>query len=88
MDTKIDEGVFIRKGKWGYRLIHPIRNEDKSINWFNLITGGSWEGFIKTSFLVIILVASIFLYKHDIASITAYYQELCSRGIQMLPIVN
>lgn len=38
-----------------YRVVKPWKNEDGSINWFNIITGGSWWNLIG----VIIIVALI-----------------------------
>jgi len=76
-DKFIDNGVNLRKDKWGYRLIYPIKNKDGSINWFNLITGGSWASLIKTSLLVALLVCSVLMYNRDIANLTAYYKSIC-----------
>jgi len=64
-DMKVDDGVYIRKGKWGYRLIYPYKNEDGSINWFNTLTGGSWGNLIKVGVVVALILASVWAYKHD-----------------------
>lgn len=66
-DIKIDEGVLVRKGKLGYRLIYPYKRDDGSINWFNALCGGSWWNFGVTLFVVMAILVSVYSYKHDIA---------------------
>jgi len=76
---KIEDGVYLTKGSsfFGWRLIFPIKNEDGSINWFNLFTGGSWANVAWTILIVGVLVGSIFLYRHDVNAIKEYYQSIC-----------
>jgi|WetSurMetagenome_2_1015567.scaffolds.fasta_scaffold345790_2 hypothetical protein len=66
-DIKIEEGVLVRKGKLGYRLIYPYKRADGSINWFNALCGGSWWNFGVTLFIVLAIFVSVYSYKHDIA---------------------
>lgn len=54
-----EDSFFVIKGIFGYRVVHPIKREDGSINWFNLFTGG-WGNLIfvlvVVSFLLWVLV--------------------------------
>lgn len=77
-DKKIDEGIYLRKGSLGYRLIYPIKNDDGSINWFNLFCGGSWGNLIKTIFILCAILAMVYSYKVDVATyknITDYVSQ-------------
>ena len=33
--------VYLKKGIFGYRIVYPIKNEDGSYNWTNLLFGGN-----------------------------------------------
>ena len=35
------EKVWVRKGLTGWKIVHPIKNEDGSMNWKNFFMGGS-----------------------------------------------
>jgi len=51
--------VNLRKGKFGYRVVQPIKNEDGTTNWINFLIGG-WENFFKLLF--ILGIAFLFLF--------------------------
>lgn len=57
-----EEKVYLKKGFKGWQVVHPIRNEDKSINWKNLLTGGSWWNVIITLIIVLIIVGVLYEY--------------------------
>jgi len=66
---KVDTGVYIKKGNlFKYRLVYPIQNEDGSTNWHNLLTGGDYGKLIMTLVICLLLIGSVFAYKHDIQS--------------------
>ena len=52
------EKVYLKKDLLGWRVVNPIRNEDGSINWFNLICGSK----SNVVFLVIISMLGLGLY--------------------------
>jgi hypothetical protein len=55
-----NEKVKLTNSKWfGWKVVYPYRNEDKSFNWKNLIAGGSWIKLGITIFLVLIILGSI-----------------------------
>jgi len=49
----------------GYRIVHPVKNEDDTINWFNLCTGGSWWNSIIVAFVIFIILFGTWSYKRD-----------------------
>lgn len=60
------ENVYLRKGKIGWRVVHPIKNEDGSTNWFNLLTGGSWWNVFFVAVIVFLICFVIWEYTHNI----------------------
>lgn len=48
------------------RKVYPILNKDGTINWFNLLTGGSWLRLLGVVVIVIIIIGAIFEVKHFI----------------------
>lgn len=57
------EKVYLKKDFLGYRVIEPWKNQDGSINWFNLLLGGKRNLFML---LVIILIAvSVYFGIHE-----------------------
>ena len=69
------EKVYLKRDFLGWRLVSPIRNEDGSYNWFNLIIGGKRNLFILGMFMFITLLA-IFAYSHDVNAIKDFYAEI------------
>ena len=48
-----NESIYLAKSKFfGWGVVYPNKNDDGSINWFNLLTGGS----LLRLFIVIIIV--------------------------------
>jgi len=58
--------IYLRKDSLGWRTINPIKNKDGSINWKNLIAGGSWIKLAITIGFVLLIVLSIWEYTHNI----------------------
>jgi len=50
-----NERVAVKKSFGSWRVVHPIKNEDNSINWKNLLIGGSWWNLIVISIIILIL---------------------------------
>jgi len=53
------EEVALKKDFMGWRVVHPIRNTDGSINWFNFFTGGSWIKLIIIIFIIGVILGFI-----------------------------
>jgi len=82
-EIKIAEGVYTRKSKWfRYRLIFPNKNSDGTINWFNLLTGGSWGNVIGVAVIVLVMIGLVLAYKHDVAALV----ECCNKCTNLLNI--
>ena len=72
-DLPEEDQVYLKKDIFGWRIVHPIKNRDGTINWTNLVFGG-WRNF---TFLIIILLITGFVlwsYRHDIQTI----QQACN----------
>jgi len=67
-----DESIYLGKDFLGWKVIHPIKNEDGSINWKNLISGGSWIKLIGIIVFTLILLGAIFEV-HNIVQIANTY---------------
>ena len=90
---KIREGLYVKHSFDGYRVVYPIKNDDNSINWYNLITGGNYWKLIKLIAIVLMIYFFIWSYQHDIK---AYKQivnklennpyEFCMEIINQVPI--
>ena len=89
MNHKIElegETINLKKDFSGWRVIYPIRNEDKSINWKNLLLGGSWYNLFKILLVVGIILFIAFSYKHDMANCIKYGQDLAK--VYQYPLIN
>lgn len=64
-----NEKVYLKKDFKGWRVVHPIKNEDGTINLFNIITGGSWWNLIIVGVIVLITLAFLFEYSSNINSL-------------------
>lgn len=66
--------VNLKKGYFGYRVVHPIQNSDGTINKKNLIYGGLGN-LIFTLVVIFLLFYLIFAYLQDIK----IYQEIIEK---------
>ena len=90
-DLPLNETVYLKKGKFGYRIVHPTKNEDGSINWINISIGG-WENFWKLIFILVTIF--LFLYGvsemlegcNDMAENPCEYTDLDCSIENMIPI--
>jgi hypothetical protein len=53
------EDIALQRDFMGFRVVHPIRNQDGSINWYNLLTGGHWIRLVTVIFIIIIILGAI-----------------------------
>jgi len=58
----------LKKGFGGWRIVYPFKNSDGTLNWFNILTGGSWANLLKVGVIVALLIFLIFAYKIDISA--------------------
>lgn len=62
-----DEKIHLAKGFLGWSVVYPIRNDDGSINWKNLISGGNWFKLIGIGLFVLLVIGAIIEYKTAIS---------------------
>ena len=53
------EVVNLKKGMFGYRVIHPNKNDDGTINWINLLVGG-WGNLMQLLFILFVLLSLLY----------------------------
>jgi len=76
-----NEIVYLKKNSaFGYRIVHPIQKDisipiyDKekkkinwsNVNWFNLLTGGSWWNLLIIAIIVLIITGFLYEYTSNI----------------------
>ena len=61
---------------FGWGVIHPYKDEDGSINWFNIITGGSWANLFLWGFITAIIVGVIFEYTSNINTLIGCFDNI------------
>ena len=62
------EKIYLKKSAWfGWGVVFPLKNPDGTINWKNLITGGSWWNLGVVAFIVVILVIAMFEVKNIVS---------------------
>ena len=77
------EKIWLNKSKlFGWTVIHPDYNEDGSINWKNMITGGSWTRLVIM--LVIVGVVLGFLYEYS--TLATLYMK-CRQTLGVIELV-
>jgi len=64
-----NEKVFLKKDFMGWRVVEPWKNEDGSINWFNLLVGGK-----KNLFILLFIMIITFLFYVGINEMISNYK--------------
>jgi len=54
-----DERVYLKKGFLGWDVVQPVKNENGTTNWLNLLIGG-WGNLFKLLFILLVIFS--FLY--------------------------
>lgn len=57
-----NEKIWMKKSMGEWKVVYPITNEDGSINWFNLITGGSWIKLLIVIVIVLMIIGVFYEY--------------------------
>jgi hypothetical protein len=61
-----DEEVCLKKSRFGWRVVYPIKNVDGSINRKNLLFGGSYWNILKILLTIGFITVIILFYIHDL----------------------
>ncbi len=66
--VKIDgETIYLKKSKrFGWGIIHPLKNEDGSINLKNLLAGGSWLKLIILGIIIFLILNCVSEYSNTL----------------------
>ena len=76
-DLPEKEKIYLKKDMFGYRIVHPIKNPDGSINFANLLFGGV-RNLMFLIFFFGILSFLIYAHYHDVAAIQQNYEVISS----------
>ena len=61
-----NKDVFISQRDDSFKVVKPMRNEDGSVNWFNLLTGGSWWNIIIVAIVVVLILGLLYEYSLNV----------------------
>ena len=74
-DLPLESKVYLKKDIFGYRVIHPIKNDDGSINWPNLLFGG-WKNLFLLLFILGIIGFLLWSNNHDLQVVKDFYGNI------------
>ena len=76
-DLPEKENIYFKKDMFGYRIVHPIKNEDGTINVINLLFGGT-RNLINLIIILLIMGALLYTYNHDIKEMKDVVENPCN----------
>lgn len=71
-----DEVIYFKRDYFGYRIVHPIKNDDGTINWLNLLVGGK-RNLVFLIVVLLILGGLLYSYAHDIKEMKDVVENPC-----------
>lgn len=71
----LDEKVYLKKGFKGWTVVHPIRNEDGTLNLKNLLIGGSWWNLIIVLVIVAVMLGVLYEYSSTINNLLECFRD-------------
>ena len=74
-----DERLFLKKGLFGWSVVHPIVVDDK-LSWKNLILGGSWTNFFMYLGIAVLILLSV----NEYAKVMTLLQQCLDNPLQLL----
>jgi len=77
-----DKDVFVSQRGDTFKVVKPIKNEDGSWNWFNLLTGGSWWNVAIVAVVVVVVLGLLNEYSTNMRALQQA-SEMC-KPIQLL----
>lgn len=76
-DLPEKENIYLKKDMFGYRIVHPVKNEDGTINYLNLLFGGK-RNLINLIIILLVMGLLIYSYQHDIKSMKGVVANPCN----------
>lgn len=74
---KIRDGLYVKESFDGYRVVYPMKNDDGTFNWRNILLGGNYWKFMKTLFIIFVLLGISWSYVHDINAYKSIAEDPC-----------
>lgn len=74
-DIPLEDKVYLKKDIFGYRVVNPIKNEDGTFNFANLIFGG-YRNLLFLIILLLLLFFSMWSYNNDIQAVKDFYGNI------------
>lgn len=71
-----NEKIYLKKDGLGWRVVHPIRNPDGTINIINLLFGG-WRNLIILLIILAFVLGFFYIYQHDTAEMKKVVENPC-----------
>lgn len=71
-----EERVYLRKSFGEWRVVHPLKNEDGTLNFKNLFFGG-WGNLFSVLFIVILTLGFVYIYYHDTQEMQKVVENPC-----------
>ena len=69
-DLPAEEKVYMTKDIFGWRIVHPIKNDDGTTNLVNLLVGG-WRNCAISIIVIVMILFLAWSYNKDINTIQA-----------------
>ena len=85
-----DESIYLKKDYFGYRIVHPIKNDDGTINWLNFLVGGK-RNLVVLIIIMIVLGGILYSYAHDIKEMQDVVEnpcDYCDPNIKIQPLLK
>jgi len=76
----LEDKVYLKKDYFGWRVVQPIKNDDGSYNWLNLLVGGARNGLFLLGILLI-LGFLMWSHYHDIQAIQDNYGKIATNPL-------
>ena len=75
-DLPQEDKVYMKKDMFGWRIVQPMKNEDGTLNWFNILTGGM-RNFVFTMVMLFFILGFFYVYNHDTAEMQKVVESPC-----------
>lgn len=76
-DLPLRESIYLKKDMFGYRIVHPIKNEDGTINWISLLFGRK-RNLINLIIILLVMGLLFYSYYHDVKSMKDVVENPCN----------
>jgi hypothetical protein len=73
-----NEKVYLKKDWLGWRVVAPVKNEDGSWNWFNIVFGGKKNLFVLIILFLLAVLAFFALKEYVAISIANAIRDPCA----------